>query len=1433
MTGFELRWSSLALALVSTSALAHQPPDYDILQDQAPLPSASRHTAAPQSPLRPALAGVKSLTDPEANPAPDTRIAHWDTRSNLPTFIWANKSATPGTAPSVAAASAHFARMRPEEAASEQLTRHLSLYGQSSLAQAGASLSSVSQDMSGVSIVTYTQRFEGVEIFRQSLRLLLDANNALVAISGTLSPHVSTTGSSPRSATPRYQLSAAQAVARAYQDLTGAPLEPLLLQQKSRLTGDADPYAHYQMASYARPLAEPLVIPARAKPVYYPLPQGLVPAYYVEVNVASETQTRSDYYSYVVSAVDGQLLMRHNLSADAEFSYRVWAETSPPHTPLDGPTGGILTPHPTGVPDTVTPPPFVTPPLLTLQSAPFSRNDAWLASDATETRGNNVDAYADIVPPDGFTEGQDRRASLTSTRSFDRIMDFTISPEANLEQRQAAVTQLFYTVNWLHDWYYDVGFNEAAGNAQARNFSRGGLEGDVLFAEAQDHSFRNNASMSTPADGASPRMQMFLFDDAPRAVQYVDVTAPESVAGRYPAGFATYGPTSFDLAGAVVATVSGTPPNNFGCEELTNAAEVRGKIAFATRSSHCFNSGPVLFAQQAGAVGVILVNNEDSLEPIGIPFPAITIPVLLVKPADGERLRTALSTGLTARLYRLPAFSDGSIDNAIVAHEWGHYISNRLIFDANGLGNNQGGSMGEGWGDFTALLMMARAEDIQVPANAQWNGTYAVAQFALRGFTSADRTFYGIRRVTYSADVAKNALTFRHIDDTQDLPTSAPIRQSPESNSEVHNAGEIWATMLWECYVSLLRAHPFEDAQLRMKRYLVSSYKMTPHSPTFLEARDALIAAATASDPLDGDRFWAAFAKRGAGAGATAPDRWSKTHEGVVESYDLLDLVSASLDVPPGCDADSILDSGETAVLRIKLRNRGPSQTEGNTLQVTASSAAVTLGNGGQLRVPALARDQETNLIVNVALGSVATRQTLDFQIASRPESRPAPGSQKGFLRVNVHYDEKANASGTEDVESLRPPWTATHAADLAPVDWVIRQDPNTPLNHVFYGQVVNGTSDLSLITPPLAVSTTEPLSVAFKHAWSLGGVDSTSSDGAVIELSQDDGQTWTDVGAALYTGTISENGVSERKPNPLGSRPGLVGTSTDFPQLIAARLELGTAYAGKTVRLRFRIGSDGLSENTGWYLDDLQFSGITHMPFMTLQEEDSVCAGSFPPAVSAGPNLRFEERSTAMLHGTATDPNGRPLTSAWTQLSGPSVVLSGAATLMPTFPTPEVAAPTEMQFRLTVSNGRDTATSDVTVTVTNVNRAPTADAGGVGEVEEGADHTFTGSASDPDGDALSYQWVQQSGTPVALRDATSLNASFTAPEVTADETLTFALTASDAQTSTRATVDVTVRPVNPPEESRCGCASAGAGTSAGLLGLAMLALARRRRPLN
>ena len=93
-------------------------------------------------------------------------------------------------------------------------------------------------------------------------------------------------------------------------------------------------------------------------------------------------------------------------------------------------------------------------------------------------------------------------------------------------------------------------------------------------------------------------------------------------------------------------------------------------------------------------------------------------------------------------------------------------------------------------------------------------------------------------------------------------------------------------------------------------------------------------------------------------------------------------------------------------------------------------------------------------------------------------------------------------------------------------------------------------------------------------------------------------------------------------------------------------------------------------------------------------------------------------------------------------------------------------------------------------------NQLPAVDAGTDQRVAAGAIVILTGTASDPDGTIASYLWEQTGGTVVALAGAATATAMFTAPDVSADEPLTFRLTVADddgAQASAEVRVTVTV----------------------------------------
>ena len=104
-------------------------------------------------------------------------------------------------------------------------------------------------------------------------------------------------------------------------------------------------------------------------------------------------------------------------------------------------------------------------------------------------------------------------------------------------------------------------------------------------------------------------------------------------------------------------------------------------------------------------------------------------------------------------------------------------------------------------------------------------------------------------------------------------------------------------------------------------------------------------------------------------------------------------------------------------------------------------------------------------------------------------------------------------------------------------------------------------------------------------------------------------------------------------------------------------------------------------------------------------------------------------------------------------------------------------------------------------------NQIPIANAGADQTANELSLITLDGSASsDPDGSIAKYEWKQTAGTSVTLSDASVAKPTFTAPDVAADETLTFELTVTDdKKASANSTVKVSVKNVVPTSSSISG----------------------------
>jgi hypothetical protein len=187
--------------------------------------------------------------------------------------------------------------------------------------------------------------------------------------------------------------------------------------------------------------------------------------------------------------------------------------------------------------------------------------------------------------------------------------------------------------------------------------------------------------------------------------------------------------------------------------------------------------------------------------------------------ADGSAARMQMY--MWARPNR--PYRDGSMDGDVIAHEYGHGVSNRLVVGTLSNATNQAGSLGEGWSDAISFL--------------RW-GDATVAEYVTGDTTGGIRNFnYDSHPWTYG---------------NYSLAVNSP-----------HRNGEIWAATMYDIRV-LLGINLTTELMLDGMRSTGNG-----PSPTFLNARDGILANDQAANgEANRCALWAAFAGRGMGANA-------------------------------------------------------------------------------------------------------------------------------------------------------------------------------------------------------------------------------------------------------------------------------------------------------------------------------------------------------------------------------------------------------------------------------------------------------------------------------------------------------------------------------------------------------------------------------------
>ena len=778
----------------------------------------------------------------------------------------------------------------------------------------------------------------------------------------------------------------------------------------------------------------------------------------------------------------------------------------------------------------------------------------------TSTRGNNVHAYEDM---------DNNNAPGYSPDTFNLRFDYPYTPSIDPTDNLAScITNLFYWNNIIHDVMYQYGFDEVSGNFQHNNLGRGGLGNDYVKAEAQDGGGTNNANFSTPADGSSGRMQMYIWDPV-LETSPLTINTPPSVAGSMHAvesAFSTnnllenIGLTTGDLV--LVEDQAGM--THYACSTISNS--LTGKIAVIDRGN-CDFTVKVKNAQNLGAIAAIVVNNVP-----GSPFTmggsdnTIIIPAVMISLRDGDSLKAVMEMHVVnASLDSVPLITpDGDFDNGIITHEYGHGISIRLTGGpaTSSCLNNQE-QMGEGWSDFFALML-----------TTDWATATATDPRGIGTFVTGDGPEgTGIRTYPYTIDTVENPFTYADV-------ASAPLINGSPS---VHFIGSVWATMLWDMTWSIIEMEGvdpdiyFGDGGNNIALQLViDGLKLQPCNPGFVDGRDAILLA----DELNyGGQYrcaiWQAFARRGLGVNA---DQGS--------SFDYNDGTESFV-VPDGVIIESFADidpaqEGQEVTISLKTTCDCTGKSDLEIMDVLSEDLIYIPGSGGML-------SGDTVWFITDTLG------VLDSVVHTY---RAIVSPCSATSTVTLSQD---NAETPDQYTSIKLQGTGVK-------EWVKSTNQYVSPTHSWYAQDYNRLADFALTLNNTVNPSAGPVLITFYHRYET----EANYDGGVVEYSLNGGTTWIDAGPHFIENGYPASIYTAGTDSPIAGQDAFTGDSDeqfDTTGFIQSKIYL-TSTGSQSLRLRFRfvcdggVGGPGIN---GWYIDDIFIQDLSGLANQTRVSSETI----------------------------------------------------------------------------------------------------------------------------------------------------------------------------------------------------------------------------------
>ena len=372
-------------------------------------------------------------------------------------------------------------------------------------------------------------------------------------------------------------------------------------------------------------------------------------------------------------------------------------------------------------------------------------------------------------------------------------------------------------------------------------------------------------------------------------------------------------------------------------------------------------------------------------------------------------------------------------------------------------------------------------------------------------------------------------------------------------------------------------------------------------------------------------------------------------------------------------------------------------------------------------------------------------------------DSDAAPAGGTNVIEINADENTLVTLTGTgvdADGDTLTLSWTQ------------VRDTAGNPLQP---GDTVVQLLDASSTTPSFTAPNVTPAQGAIDLYFMLTVSDglTTSGPSYIMVHVVNTNDPPKAIAAVLVNGTPTEPNASGNYSVTHGDVVKLLSTSTDPDNDELA--VTWTLLDGTPQESEFTAQAPLHQSTTLTYkltVADAEVSDSTAISINVIYKNTA------PTADAGADDKSFAARSLATLDGSASgDFDGDDITYSWTQIGGPSVDLNDITAIKPTFTAPTVGPlGAVLTFQLTVAdNYGGTAFDTVQVTVTYLNRIPTAIAGAAQTVNEGTSVSLSGSGTDPDANLLTYSWSQLSGPDVTpnVDTADASKATFTAPSVT------------------------------------------------------------------